>query len=160
MDWNAIVCEVGPPLFRFFCLRNDEALAADLVQDTLIRLHRKVNEGRYDSKRGTLRAFTFGIAFHVQRENNRRLRSVREISMDSMEIAVETSGDRLNSISLRKALLKLSPDEQDILGLLLDKELTLEEIADVTRMPIGTVKSHVYRAKQKLKEILRRDDHE
>ena len=35
-----------------------------------------------------------------------------------------------------------------------EEDLTYEQIADVTQLPLGTVKSHLFRARRKLRERL------
>jgi DNA-directed RNA polymerase specialized sigma24 family protein len=68
VDWNRQVEDLGPSLYRYFCAQFAGVEASDLVQDTLIRLLRKVDQGEYDPARGSLRMYAFGIAHYVRLE--------------------------------------------------------------------------------------------
>ena len=68
MNWDKVVRDLSPGLYRFFNLKTDAVHASDLVQETLLRLYRKVAEGGFDPSLGKLNSFAYGIAFKVQLE--------------------------------------------------------------------------------------------
>ena len=170
IDWNEFVQTVAPRLYRFFRARYAADGADDLVQEVLIRLVGKVNSGAYDPKHGTLAAYSFGIAHFVAREAFTSRRRTRE-DLDIDEPRAENFADERVEIErdfesaqqadvLRRAIAKMSESEQEILALLVDRDLTLFEIAQILGMPLNTVKSHMRRAKPKLRqelEFLRQD---
>ena len=55
---------------------------------------------------------------------------------------------------LHAALAGLSPNERWVLGLAYFRDMSQSEIAAVTALPLGTVKSLVHRAQQKLRAVL------
>lgn len=55
---------------------------------------------------------------------------------------------------LRAAMIELSEIQQEVLCLVLDQDLGTKEISSILGQPEGTVKSHLYRAKESLKEKL------
>ncbi|HYM33790.1 MAG TPA: RNA polymerase sigma factor [Steroidobacteraceae bacterium] len=55
---------------------------------------------------------------------------------------------------VREALAKLSVERRRLVSLAFLRGLSHQEIADATRLPLGTVKSHVRRALQQLREEL------
>jgi DNA-directed RNA polymerase specialized sigma24 family protein len=59
LNWNHIVDDIGPRLFRYFSFRCGDLAADDLTQETLLRLFRKVEESQFDPQRGGLRAFSW-----------------------------------------------------------------------------------------------------
>ena len=59
-------------------------------------------------------------------------------------------GDRAGSDHMRSAFARLSQRDQDILTLCVLEELSLTHAAIALRIPIGTVKSRLSRAKQRL----------
>ncbi len=70
VDWRAIVENLGPRLENYFCASFAPEQAADLTQDTLIRLVNKVRIGEchaQDSK--SMNAYAFGIAHYVRLES-------------------------------------------------------------------------------------------
>lgn len=159
MNWNAIVNKLGPKLYRFFSLRSQGDLeASDYVQETLLRLYKKVKEGHYEPKSGELSSFAYGIAFNIQKEAYRQ-----KTKWDHEELLEEEKEDKrishedartLHRLALKKAILTLSSSEQNVIQLLLDRDLSMREIAEILDIPINTVKSHAARAKKKLREIL------
>lgn len=67
-DWSEVVRETGPALLRYFCGSFDRPRAADLVQETLIRLVQKHRQGSFSAERGTHKAYALGIARYVRLE--------------------------------------------------------------------------------------------
>jgi RNA polymerase sigma-70 factor (ECF subfamily) len=55
---------------------------------------------------------------------------------------------------LKEAIGLLSSSEQEVISLLVSRDLPLPEIASVLDIPLNTVKSHIHRAKSKLREYL------
>jgi RNA polymerase sigma-70 factor (ECF subfamily) len=58
---------------------------------------------------------------------------------------------RENSAEVSEVLLKLDPTYREVLVLRFYEELSLDEIASVTRAPLSTVKSRLYRGLAALK---------
>jgi RNA polymerase sigma-70 factor (ECF subfamily) len=159
MDWSAVVAELGPRLLRYFrgaAFAPEEA--ADLVQETLIRLLDKVEDGSFDASRGHLAMYAFGIAHFVRLEARKRARlrpepqtfEASEAHEDSEALLIQ----RETRQRLRHALAQLPSPQQDIFLLMIDAELTLEQAGAVLRLPLNTVKSHVHRGKARLRELL------
>jgi DNA-directed RNA polymerase specialized sigma24 family protein len=71
MDWDGIVEDVGPRLYRYFVFRGFGSQSSDLVQTVLLRLVEKVQDGTYNEREGSVRQFAFGIACHVAHEARR-----------------------------------------------------------------------------------------
>lgn len=159
MDWNAVVAELGPRLLRYFrgaAFTPEEA--ADLVQETLIRLLHKVEAGSFDASRGSLAMYAFGVAHFVRLEARKKTRpcpepetfEAREAHEDSEAMLIQHETRQ----RLRRALAQLASPQQDIFLLMIDAELTLEQAGAVLRLPLNTVKSHVHRGKARLRELL------
>ena len=58
---------------------------------------------------------------------------------------------------IRKALTDLRPDEREVFLLRQNSDLTYDEIADKRRAPVGTVKTQMRAALQKLRAVLGHD---
>ena len=156
LDWSSIVEDIGPKLFRYFSAYVSDEQSSDLVQETLIRLVRKVGDGGFDANKGTLRMFAFGIAYYVRLEARqmRKYACLDEVENDKLLEPVsdieEISIFKETFWQLQVAMKLLSETQQQILALLLDEEMTLQEISILLNLPLGTVKSHLFRSKQKL----------
>ena len=154
IPWDDIVIEISPGLLRYFLVLFRRAVAAELVQETLLRLVVKVRAGDFHPSKGNLRMYAYGIARLVRFEG-RRLELKNRITEANVPLLVTTYDSHEDDQQrLRWAVSKLKQVEQDIILLLLDKELSLANIADALDMPLGTVKSHVHRAKGTIKDLL------
>jgi RNA polymerase sigma-70 factor (ECF subfamily) len=59
---------------------------------------------------------------------------------------------------IRAAVAQLPPEQQQVLGLAYFAGYTHSQIADLLDQPLGTVKTRIRLAMQKLRQILRNDD--
>jgi len=56
------------------------------------------------------------------------------------------------------ALDRLDPDFREVLTLRFLEDLSVDETAEITGVPAGTVKSRLFHAKKALKKVLSRED--
>ncbi len=153
-DWNLTFNELGPALYRFFCASFAPAVADDCVQETFFRLIQKVKDGKFDIGLGNIRMYSYGVANFVRLEHLKMRTYLSEtehaeaVLLPTYEREID---DRRQIDILRQAIAKLPDTQQYILQLYLDKELKMEDIALLANMPIGTVKSHIHRAKEQIK---------
>lgn len=138
-------------------LRNSED-AEDAVQEIFVDVWK--NAGRYDPLQASETTF---IAMIARRRLIDRIRfTQRRISADSLEdILVEPTdrgGADLQTIvegrEAFKAVSELRPEQRQVLQLSIIQGLSHQEIADVTGMPLGTVKTHARRGLMQAREIL------
>ena len=159
IDWGSIVESLGPRLYRYFCSRFEDVVADDLTQETLVRLVDKFNKGHFDDSRGTIEMFAFGIARFVRLEelkkkNHSYLNEENENSSPDENSLVENF-EKASEINLLKSgIAALGEPQQEIMLLMVDKEWNFNEIAKHMEMPLGTIKSHVHRAKKNIFEFI------
>jgi RNA polymerase sigma-70 factor (ECF subfamily) len=129
--------------------RGDHALADDLAQETFLEAHRKIASWRDE---GSFASWLYAIAY------SRYLMEARRRKLEPLEDADVPSPSPESASALRldleRAMARLSPGERAALTLCFALELTHEEAAVTLAMPIGTVKSHVARGREKLKAML------
>lgn len=160
LNWNQLVQDLSPALYRYFGASFPLSLAEECVQETLIRLVQKIDNGDYDASRGSIRMYMYGIAHFVKLETKRNHSNLFLHGHDSEFVHQENSDlhqnleQKQNLQALRTAIQQLSEIQQEVLHLYLDEELTLEAIGTLLNLPSGTVKSHIFRAKEILKELL------
>ena len=63
-------------------------------------------------------------------------------------------------VILRKSIKKLPEQQQAVLHLFYLEELTIKEISKIMQLPLGTIKSRLFNAREKLKIILKNRYHE
>ena len=146
-------------LFRFaFRLLGTGAIAEDLVQECFLALLR--GTGRYDSKRGSLKVYLYGILRNLARRHYRR-RNVEVALEDCAEPVAPGTGDehlvRQEVCDVvQAAVMRLPFPQREVLVLFSYEELSLDEIARSLKVDIGTVKSRLHRAREKLRTVLSR----
>jgi RNA polymerase sigma-70 factor (ECF subfamily) len=77
-----------------------------------------------------------------------------------MDDRVAPQSDPALKLDLEKALALLRPPERSALTLCFALGMPHEEAAEVMKVPLGTLKSHVARGREKLKILLKDHDHE
>jgi RNA polymerase sigma-70 factor (ECF subfamily) len=133
--------------------RGDAAWADDLAQESFILAYRKLRDFRGEA---AFSSWLLGIAHNQFRNARRRQREIPH------EVVPEISDDHELSHAdkielhqdLSSAVAKLSEDEQTALHVCYQQGLTHGEAAEVLGWPVGTVKTHLARSKEKLRQLL------
>jgi RNA polymerase sigma-70 factor (ECF subfamily) len=133
--------------------RGDAALADDLAQETFLTAWRGL--ARFQGRAG-FSTWLLGIAHNHHRNARRQHRETAPAARP--EPADENAPSPARAVALGQdlaaALRRLDPEEQDVLHLCFQQGLTHAEIAGVLRQPLGTVKTHLARGKDKLRHLL------
>lgn len=149
-------------VYRFL---GDYEACVDIVQETMIKVYRNKDSYKSIAKFST---WIYTIAGNLARtEYQRRKRrnvfsinSIREddetfdIPDESMRPDVITDSGIKNEI-IQKALLKVSAAYREMVILRDIQELSYEEIAEVTGISVGTVKSRINRGRAQLQKMLK-----
>lgn len=144
------------PLYRHLVRMLDEPAAAeDLVIETFERLHRHRHHFRPGA---AVRPWLYTIANNLARNRMRRRRLARWLSLVAVdrEPAIDGPVGTRHEVERRvaAALAALPERQREACSLRLLGELSLEEIARVTRVSIGTVKSRLFYGQRRLREML------
>ena len=142
----------------------DHALADDLAQETFLLAYRNMSSFRQEAKFSTwlYRIATNAFLAYSRKRREELLGDDDQSLADSGdEDAARDSGpatDGARAASLRidmeRALAVLSDAERAAIVQCYHNDLSHEEAAYVLGCPVGTVKTHILRAKQKLKARL------
>ena len=147
---------VAVPSLRAFAISLTGNLdrANDLVQETLLRAW--ANLDRFE--RGTnLEAWLFTILRNLFHSEYRKRRREVEDANGAFAAKLRTQPDQqthLDYEDLLTALAKLPPDQREALLLVGAQGMSYEEAAEVCNVPVGTIKSRVNRARNRLAELL------
>ena len=112
-----------------------------------------------------LRAWVFRVAMNTARDTQRSAWSRRVKPLLAEEIMPATRDtapglaleDQETLARLRAALAELRPEEQEVFLLRQNGELTYEQIAEIRSTPVGTIKTQMRAALQKLRRALNPD---
>lgn len=131
---------------------NSEAEADDLVQDTWLRVLRGM-PGLRDPAR--LRSWLFGIAHRVIIDRLRlRYAEPAHAPVEVLVDEADLQDEHLRHDQVERGLAALAPPEREAVVLFYLEQLSLAEMAEVTAVPIGTVKSRLHRARTRLRAAL------
>jgi RNA polymerase sigma-70 factor (ECF subfamily) len=148
----------------------------EAVNDVMLTIWQSAD--RYDSERGRLSTWLFGIAHNkgvktLERYGRHREESLDDIP-DDIASAIETGADSFDTNvsttsgpektvmgwelgdALSWAFERLSPDHQTVIELCFSEDFSYQEIADIMDCPINTVKTRLFHARKKLSEMLAR----
>ncbi len=133
--------------------------AQDVAQEAFLRCWR-TQEGLPDIL--NLRAWIFRVGLNAAKDLQRsawRRRVKPLLGADNMPMPNATAPataleDQESLAQLRQALLHLRPEEKEVFLLRQNGELTYEQIADLHNRPVGTIKTQMRSALQKLRKVL------
>lgn len=141
----------------------DRSLVEDLAQDAFVRVHRGLRSFRGDARLST---WICRIAMNVCADA--RQHAPRELSLDAIAPgappppAVVVTDPAYVQLELRdrvaKGLAQLPERSRLVISMHYFAGRGYEEIAEALHVPLGTVKTHLHRAKRELRDILERDD--
>ena len=144
-------------------LTRDETVAEDLVQETYLRALRSY-EG-FDLKEYGIRPWLLRIMHNLHHSRFKREKRQPVAVEDEQLLQAAASGDGAMPATgaalwegmdeqLVKAMESLPEEYQTVLVLWAIDELSYKEIAEAVDVPLGTVMSRLFRARQKLSEQL------
>jgi RNA polymerase sigma-70 factor (ECF subfamily) len=151
MHWRQDLLALAPAMRAFaWSISHDAAEADDLVQETLLKAWR----GRDRFQQGTnLRAWLFTILRNTYYTGlARRRREVADVDGQwAAGLVSPANQDWTVSVEeLRQAMLRLPPTYREALILVGGAGMTYEEAAEICGCAVGTIKSRVNRARERL----------
>ena len=159
------------PVFSLiFRMVRDREMAEDLAQETFIKVLNNLD--RY-SPEFKFSSWLFKIANNLTIDHLRR-RRVDTISIEGSPDAVTAESARATSISvvsgnespleelesrelgtaIERAIGKLRPEYRACIMLRHVEDKSYEEIAEIVKLPLGTVKTYIHRARHELRTAL------
>jgi RNA polymerase sigma-70 factor, ECF subfamily len=136
---------------------SDQDAAEDVAQEAFLRAYRALGQFRGQS---TFRTWLYQIATNVARTHSARRRDRKEMqepdAPHERERPSEENIERrvIAHDQLRRALDELPDDWREALVLRDIEGLEYKEIAQLLKIPIGTVESRIFRGRQRLKAAL------
>ncbi|NVJ48776.1 MAG: sigma-70 family RNA polymerase sigma factor [Gammaproteobacteria bacterium] len=129
----------------------DYALADDVAQDSFMLAYQNLAQFKgTGSFAGWLRRLAYNRFIRVVTTGAEKYETPCDISWQQLESRDAVEAD----ILAEKLMSHLSVEERLTLTLNCSEGMSHGEITEVTGMPLGTVKSHIARAKRKLHQII------
>jgi RNA polymerase sigma-70 factor (ECF subfamily) len=142
------------------------AEAEELAQDVFLKAYERLNT--YDPTR-KFSSWLFKVAHNATIDHLRRRRLVtvpletpdaEDLQLAERLAGPETEGPEHQAAraelvrALETALGKLRPEHRAVLLLRFQHGCSYEELAEITQLPLGTVKTHLHRARRRLAALL------
>jgi RNA polymerase sigma factor (sigma-70 family) len=160
-DFDRLYADHAQPLFGFLVYRTgDRTLAEDLLADTFERAMR----GRrgFDRRRASEKTWLYAIALNTLRDHKRREAAESRALERSGVAKTAYHESAIESVESRDDLMRvlgmLTAEERETIALRYGADLTVPEIAKLTRERLTTIEGRVYRALRKLRAELARAD--
>ena len=155
--WHRLFCE------KAYWLVNDADVAKDIAQDSWKTIIDKL-EGLKDP--ASFGAWAMRIVYTKSLNNikstNRKRNSLEEYGLQREMLVTEDENDETNEIkkNLLKAIMSLPEHQQMVIRLFYNEEYSLKEISNIMNISVGTAKSRLFHAREKLKTILKQRNYE
>jgi RNA polymerase sigma-70 factor (ECF subfamily) len=159
------------PVFSLiFRMVRDKETAEDLAQETFIKVLNNIDRYRPEFK---FSSWLFKIANNITIDHLRR-RQLDTISIEGAPDAITAERARATAVTvtsggesaleelesrelgeaIEKAIARLRPEYRACIILRHVEDYSYDEIAEIVKLPLGTVKTYIHRARQELREYL------
>lgn len=154
-EYNLSVDKFSDDVFRFiYKTCHNKELAEDIIQDAYMILWEHVGEITFEKAK----AFLFTTSYHKMIDIFRREKRNKDIENINPEYYFSgTQSTDLQDI-LEFALNKLSPVQKTVILLRDYENYSYQEIADITHLSESQVKVYIFRARNFMKEFIRKPD--
>lgn len=153
---EALLEAVQDPLYRYVLgLTGDRSVADDVLQDTLVRMYRKL---RWLDDPALFRPWAYRIASReaFRSMGRRRQRQEREVDDSELDALQSVDAVRPEPGDLDRLISQASPASRAVLLLHYQNDLTIEEVAGVLGISAGTVKSRLAYGLRRLRQTVKR----
>jgi len=165
--YELLVKRYKDPLMNFvFRFVGDRDICTDIVQDTMIKFYLHKDSYREFAKFST---WIYTIAGNLAKNELKRRRRRTIFSIDNNDdersIQIEdkafilpdrAADSEIKNEIIQKALMKVKPVYREVVILRDIQDLSYEEIAEITGLSLGTVKSRINRGRTHLQKLLKK----
>ncbi|MFC3096157.1 sigma-70 family RNA polymerase sigma factor [Alteromonas sediminis] len=147
--FTTLVRSYQQPIRQFLCrlTQGNRTLADDLAQHVFIAAYDKLATFRAEANFST---WLHSIAYRAFLNEMRKAHYQQEAELTDQTLSQPTYTNAENEILVEQLMTKLSFSERTCMTLAFSAGMSHQEIATITDFPLGTVKSHINRGKQKL----------
>ena len=164
--YDILVRRYKDPLMNFvYRFTGDRDVSSDIVQDTMIKFYMNKDSYRSFAKFST---WIYTIAGNLAKNELKRKKRRKIFSLEndddekSIQVADKNiiepdkaADSEIKNEIIQKALLKVKDVYRDVVILRDVQELSYEEIAEITGLSLGTVKSRINRGRLQLQKLLK-----
>lgn len=154
--WKYLLHKYQPGLLRLAAMvTGSPDSAADVLQETFIRLYKSPVKHQQGSFKAYITTIAYRLALQAKRKTARFFslgeKDFPDESPTPVQSVIQSDRDR----AMMRIIDSLEPDHKEVLLLRFYGDYTYEEIANITGVPLGTVKSRIFYAVKKCREQMR-----
>ena len=133
----------------------------DLAQEVFLKIHRGLPYFRGEAR---LTTWIFRIVLNLLSQEGQKKRGSREVALDPELTAHQprtidrSAGDLELRDRLEKAMTMLPPNYRLLIAGHYLQDVKYGDLAEALDIPVGTVKTHLHRAKKQLRALLETDE--
>lgn len=151
-SFNVLLDQYQGRVYRLACRLVSSAEADDATQEVFIAIHKGLRSFRREA---SLSTWIYRVAFNTcQTYRIRNQRRTTEVPLEDMDAMSTTDRGVVEGCIIAEAVGKLDDAHRNVVVLHELHGLTYAEIAEIVRVPVGTVKSRLFNAMRKLRAIL------
>ena len=140
-----------------FRLTHDRSQADDLAQEVFLKVHRGLPYFRGEARLSTwIYRIVANVCFQARARPAREVSLEREAGQPRLDPGAPDAafGQLELSDRLAKAIARLPEQERFLIAAHHLQGIQYEALAEALGLPLGTVKTHLHRAKRRLRELL------
>jgi RNA polymerase sigma-70 factor (ECF subfamily) len=136
----------------------DSELSDDLAQDTFIKAYTNIASFKNLSSFST---WLYRIAYNIFYDYIRSRKETNDLDAREVDAISSVEQDNLGQkMDVYQSLKTLKEIERTCITLFYMEDVSIEKIAGITGCPVGTVKSHLSRGKEKLANYLNKNGYD
>jgi len=153
--WHIAFCD------KAYWVTKDKAIAKDIAQDSWITIINKIHTLKNTN---SFKSWAFRIVYTKAidwvKQNNITQLNKKVVIIEKIEGELVNDKREIIKKELLKAIKKLPKEKQDAIRLFYVQSYSLKEISSILNIAEGTVKSRLFKAREKLKIILKSSNYE
>lgn len=160
LAFDKLVCKYQSPLRRFLLnlTLGDSMLADDLAQETFIKAYLNIRSFKGISAFST---WLFRIAYNTFYDSIRAKKQFEELDIAEIDMKNSSGIDySVEKCDIYTAMRLLTKSEQAAILLCYMEGMTHKETAKILNLPLGTVKTHILKGKEKMGKFLKMHGYE
>lgn len=158
--FDELVKKYQSPIRRFFLnlTCGDSELSDDLAQDTFIKAYTNIASFKNLSSFST---WLYRIAYNIFYDYIRSRKETNDLDAREVDAISSVEQDNLGQkMDVYQSLKTLKEIERTCITLFYMEDVSIDKIAGITGCPVGTVKSHLSRGKEKLANYLNKNGYD
>lgn len=153
--WHKTFCD------KAYWLVKDADVAKDIAQDSWGVIISKIGQLKNpESFGGWALRIVYTKSINWINSNKRLHQNLENYKYEQEIIDLERTDDTLIKEALLKMIKTLPENQQVVIRLFYLQEYSLKEISDILKISVGTAKSRLFHAREKLKQILKHRNYE